>query len=109
MDAALINSKGFGGNNATAVILSPTVTRDMLTQKHGASALKEHASRNEAVQASCADYDEAAINGGNGTIYNFGVGVVEGDELTLSDRAISIPGQTLDINLSVENPYQDMT
>ena len=39
MDGAFINSKGFGGNNATALILSPTVTRRMLAQKHGAAAL----------------------------------------------------------------------
>ncbi len=42
MDGAFINSKGFGGNNATALILSPTVTRQMLAQKHGAAALTAH-------------------------------------------------------------------
>ncbi|MEM7363587.1 MAG: beta-ketoacyl synthase [Pseudomonadota bacterium] len=109
MDAALINSKGFGGNNATAAILSPFVTHNMLSKKHGANAMTEHARRNEAVQSACQVYDDASVNGANATIYKFGEGVVEGDELTLTDRSISIPGQALDIDLSVENPYGDMT
>ena len=33
MAATLINSKGFGGNNATAAILSPTVTKSMLQKR----------------------------------------------------------------------------
>ena len=36
IDATLLNSKGFGGNNATASIISPTLTAKMLTQRHGA-------------------------------------------------------------------------
>ena len=35
IDATFINSKGFGGNNATGAILSPTITRQMLEKKHG--------------------------------------------------------------------------
>ena len=109
MDAALINSKGFGGNNATAAILSPFVTHNMLSKKHGADAMTEHARRNEAVQSACRVYDDASVKGINATIYKFGEGVVEGDELTLTDRSIRIPGHKLNIDLNVENPYGDMT
>ena len=35
MDIAFINSKGFGGNNATATVLSPKVTMQMLAKRHG--------------------------------------------------------------------------
>lgn len=49
------------------------------------------------------------IAGKNSTIYNFGVGVIEGEELTISSDGISIPGQNKEISLNVENPYDDMT
>ena len=49
------------------------------------------------------------IAGKNSTIYNFGVGVIEGEELTISSNSISIPGQNKEISLNIENPYKDMT
>src|SRR5690606_3294276 len=58
MDAVLLNAKGFGGNNATASVLSPTVTRRMLERKHGARALDAWRGANEAVAAASAAYDE---------------------------------------------------
>lgn len=109
MDAAFINSKGFGGNNATAAILSPHVTRQMLEKKHGKKALGDHGKSNEAVQAKAHEYDQAMLAGENHIIYNFGVGVIEGESLSLSEEAIGIPGHDNVINLRVENPYEDMT
>ena len=49
------------------------------------------------------------IGGENSTIYNFGVGVIDGEELKITSDGISIPGQTNDISLQVPNPYEDMT
>jgi acetoacetyl-[acyl-carrier protein] synthase len=34
MDVAFINSKGFGGNNATAAVISPKVTLAMITKRY---------------------------------------------------------------------------
>jgi acetoacetyl-[acyl-carrier protein] synthase len=109
MDATLINSKGFGGNNATATILSPLVTRKMLETKHGKSRLLARDERNAAVEASISQYDAATTAGQNALIYNFGVGVIEGAQLTLSDQAINIPGLAQPISMVVPNPYEDMS
>ncbi|MFT5803878.1 MAG: acetoacetyl-[acyl-carrier protein] synthase [Candidatus Paceibacteria bacterium] len=109
MDATLINSKGFGGNNATATILSPLVTRKMLETKHGKSRLLARDKRNAAVEASISQYDAATTAGQNALIYNFGVGVIEGAQLTLSDQAINIPGLAQPISMVVPNPYEDMS
>ena len=109
MDAVFINSKGFGGNNATAAVLSPHVTRNMLEKKHGKTAMASHSQRNEAVQASATEYDVATTAGENRLIYNFGEGVIEGDALGLSENEITIPGHSNSINLRVENPYEDMS
>ncbi|MFT4633322.1 MAG: acetoacetyl-[acyl-carrier protein] synthase [Candidatus Azotimanducaceae bacterium] len=109
MDATLINSKGFGGNNATATLLSPSVTRKMLEKKHGKSRLLARDERNAAVESTIRQYDAATTAGKNALIYNFGVGVIEGAQLTLSDQAINIPGFTQPISMVVPNPYKDMS
>ena len=107
MDATLINSKGFGGNNATAAILAPHIVRKMLTKKHGNSAMAAHQALNEQVQDRVKAYDESMIQGENSTIYNFGVGVIDGEELQISETDISIPGQKNPVSLDVPNPYED--
>jgi acetoacetyl-[acyl-carrier protein] synthase len=109
MDAAFINSKGFGGNNATAVILSPHVTGKMLAKKHGKAAVTRHQKLNEPVRAGTEQYDTETTAGKNALIYKFGVGVIEGSELGLSPDNISIPGYEQAIDLRVPNPYDDMS
>lgn len=108
MDAVFINSKGFGGNNATASILSPTITAQMLEKKHGKNALTRHQKLNETVVENTHQYDVETIAGKNELIYKFGLGVIEGEELELSETSISIPGHSQKISLEVENPYDDM-
>lgn len=107
MDSVFINSKGFGGNNATAAILAPHVVEAMLEKKHGKSAFTEHARLNEHVNERIQAYDDSMLEGENSTIYNFGVGVIEGEELEISSQEISIPGQKKSVSLEVENPYGD--
>ncbi|XOV90302.1 MAG: beta-ketoacyl synthase [Pseudomonadota bacterium] len=109
MDAVFVNSKGFGGNNATAAILSPAVTLRMLKKKHGSAAMDQHRQRNESVRENTAQYDREVTAGKNTLIYNFGIGVVEGEQLVLSAESITIPGQPRQIDLRVPNPYEDMT
>ena len=109
MQAVFINSKGFGGNNATAAVLSPHVTKEMLREKHGKQAVKAHRKENEKVQERIKEYDDSMIAGENSAIYKFGLGVIEGEELKISSTRISIPGHKHDVSLEVENPYKDMT
>lgn len=107
-DSVLLNSKGFGGNNATGAILSPTVTMSMLTKRHGAKAMAAHKERCEAVASNAQDYDDRMINEGVSPIYQFGEGVVQGEELELSEDDIRIPGFPNSVSLNIENPYTDM-
>ena len=109
MDAAFVNSKGFGGNNATAAILAPHIVRAMLKKKHGAAALQRHAARHEKVAERIAAYDDSMIAGQNSAIYNFGVGVIEGEALGVSATGAKIPGQPHPVSFQPPNPYPDMT
>ncbi len=108
MDAVLINSKGFGGNNATASILAPHITQKMLEKKHGKDRMKAYAQRNEAVQENSHRYDAAATAGEIGPIYRFDHNVLDGDALEMSQSQLQVKGAQKAIDLRVPNYYADM-
>ncbi|MEM7217920.1 MAG: beta-ketoacyl synthase [Pseudomonadota bacterium] len=107
--AALLNSKGFGGNNATAAVLSPNVTTRMLTRRYGTSAMNAYFDRAAATQERALDYDETMLQDGVAPIYQFGEGVIEGEDLGLSPDSVTVPGFGQPVMLQAENPYTDMT
>ncbi len=106
--AAFVNSKGFGGNNATGVFLSPNQTLHMLERRWGRGALNEWRARNRDVHSRATAYDDAASGGAANTIYQFGEGVLEGDDLKMSDRIINVPGFGVPVSLEPQNPWKDM-
>ncbi len=108
MPGALINSKGFGGNNATGLFLSPDFSRRMLERRWGKAAFTEYQRRNEAVRESRKAYDEAMLEQTMPSIYRFGDGVLEGDDLTITKDSIRLPGFELPVSLDVDNLYGDM-
>ena len=109
LDVAFINSKGFGGNNATGLALSPNLTLKMLEKRHGRDELLAHARRNESVREKARDYDQRASYGEATPIYQFGEGVLEGEDLDFDDATIQIPGFEQPIELNMPNPFADMT
>ena len=104
-DACFINAKGFGGNNATGLVLSPAATERLLTKRHGAAALDAWRTRREATLAISATYERLADRGHFRALYRFGEGVLEGPELTISATQIEIPGYARPVSLDVDNPY----
>ena len=109
LEVAFINSKGFGGNNATGLALSPNLTLKMLEKRHGRDELLAHARRNESVREKARDYDQRASYGEATPIYQFGEGVLEGEDLDFDDATIQIPGFEQPIELNMPNPFADMT
>ncbi|OPX54218.1 beta-ketoacyl synthase [Oceanospirillum multiglobuliferum] len=110
MDSALINAKGFGGNNATGVILSPEVTLRMLTKKHGQDAMAAWQDKVKQQQHKAAEYLAKADAGQFELVYHFGSReVLEGPELQISDREIRIPGFEQTVSLELDNPFGDMS
>ncbi len=105
MDMALINSKGFGGNNATGLVLAPHVAREMLAAGADAAVMQRYAKKNESVCAAAAAYDGAARAGAAKTIYRYGEGVLTGEDLAVSKDAIEVPGVGASIPLLVDNPF----
>lgn len=104
-DAALINAKGFGGNNATGLVLSPQVTERLLARRHGQAALDEWKRRRAATQEIAEVFEREAGVGRFQALYRFGEGVLEGTELEVSAEHIKIPGYAQPVSLAVNNPF----
>ena len=109
IDATIINSKGFGGNNASASILSPHFTKKMLEKRYGKEALKDYYRRNEKVKEATANYDRVTSEGKNNVIYKFDNNVLGSESIAISESSISINNIDNDISLEIENNYQDMS
>ncbi|WP_288368021.1 beta-ketoacyl synthase [uncultured Alcanivorax sp.] len=95
LQASLINAKGFGGNNATAVALAPSVTREMLQQRHGAQAMARWESRRENVLEAKSRFRNHCLNETPRPIYRFNDGVLGDEAVTLSREAVQLNGGTI--------------
>lgn len=109
IDVAFLNSKGFGGNNATANVLAPHVVESMLERRYGAEAVQAYGVKRKASVAKAKEYDAEASKGNFDTIYNFGKNLIDETQITLSQTQINLPGFAHPINLHIKNRFADMT
>jgi len=109
MDVAFINSKGFGGNNATATLFSPDVTLAMMTKRHGSDNMMNYRDKAAKVEQARTAYQEQANNGEFQLIYRFGDGTLTDDDVELSSEDISVTGFANKISLPKINPFADMS
>ncbi|WP_415892583.1 beta-ketoacyl synthase [Neptuniibacter sp. PT8_73] len=108
MDSVLLNSKGFGGNNASAPVLAPHVVHNMLKKRYSATQLKEYQNKLEQTRAVASAYDQAAILGEAKPIYRYDHNVLQGEDLKISDTQIKLPGYANPVSLEVSNPFEDL-
>jgi len=107
MDVAFINSKGFGGNNATAVVLSPRKVDSMLAARYG-DKFQDYLLQREKTRAVAADYAERADAAELNVIYRFGDDLINDAEVTISRRELRLPGFAQSVLFKTENPWPDM-
>ena len=86
--AALINAKGFGGNNSTAAILSPEATAELLQSRHGTIETRG----SDEVQSRQARYHQDIDRGIIEILYHYGENIVEGSEIEMGPDSINVPG-----------------
>ncbi|ODS24417.1 beta-ketoacyl synthase [Candidatus Endobugula sertula] len=107
-EVAFLNSKGFGGNNATACILSPQKTQDMLACRYGNKIMKRYSKKNQSVVEKAENYNQSALRGDMSVKYHFGQSMVDEKEIKLSKTELRVPGFGSAIDLTHENIYKDM-
>lgn len=108
MEVCFINSKGFGGNNATGVVLAPQVVERMLRKRHGDPAMADWQIRREATRAAAAAYDQQALLGQFDILYNFGHDLIDDQQLQFSADGIQVPGFAQPLLYKKDERYSDM-
>ena len=108
MDIAFLNSKGFGGNNATASILSPQLTEKMLAKRYGKKATVEYQSKREQTREQANSYNEKFLQGSYQVIYKYGEDMLDDKTIEIDKNSLKVPGFGQAINLDNENIYKDM-
>ncbi|MGH1461671.1 MAG: beta-ketoacyl synthase [Neptuniibacter sp.] len=108
MDVVLLNSKGFGGNNASAPVLAPHVVTKMLEKRYDSKTLHNYQSKLEHTRQVAAAYDHASLQGEAKPIYLYDNNVLQGEDLNISNTEIKLPGYANPISLEIDNPFEDL-
>lgn len=104
---ALINAKGFGGNNASALLLSPATTKRMLNARYSDKEMKQWQVANEQVQQAQHGYDERMIAGEQKPLYLFDHGVLGDADIKLDSSKIEVGSKS--VSLDLQSPYTDIS
>jgi acetoacetyl-[acyl-carrier protein] synthase len=107
MHVAFINSKGFGGNNATAVVLSPQQAEKMMAARYG-EQLKTYFEKRQSTRQKAQAYADRADAAQFDVVYRFGEELIDEDKVCITKEGISIPGYTQDVAFDMESPFSDM-
>ncbi|GGK66113.1 beta-ketoacyl synthase [Amphritea balenae] len=108
MDSVILNSKGFGGNNASAVILAPHITEQMLEKRHGKAAMDLYRGKRNITCDIANTYNQNSVKGLTKPIYLYDHNVLTGDDVEISSQEIKLPGYSQTISLDIANPFDDM-
>ena len=106
MDFAVINAKGFGGNNASAAVISPDIAQRIVQNKSGKARWNEYQKKLEATETAKQHYEEKLLQGEFEPMYFFDHNVLSADDIDLSAESLATPlfGQSVDLTL--ESPYK---
>ncbi|PKG81514.1 beta-ketoacyl synthase [Colwellia sp. 75C3] len=108
MDIAFINSKGFGGNNATATVFSPKVTLTMMAKRYGTEAMETYQQKLVSVEQAQQVYRDNANKGQFDLIYKFGEGLINEADIELTSDSLTFAEFKNSIALPSKNPFDDM-
>ncbi|AAZ25745.1 beta-ketoacyl synthase [Colwellia psychrerythraea] len=108
MDIAFINSKGFGGNNATATVFSPKVSLSMMEKRYGAEAMATYQQKLIEVEQAQQVYRDNANDGQFDLIYKFGEGLIDEANIELTNDSLRFTEFKNSIALPSKNPFDDM-
>lgn len=108
MDIAFVNSKGFGGNNATATVFSPALTKQLLSKRFNEQDWAAYSDKLRQTNTMQAKYQQAADLGQYELIYKFGNGMLDETELVIETDTLTLPGFAKPVKLNVNNQYGDL-
>ncbi len=105
---AFLNSKGFGGNNATATVIAPSIAESWLQKRYGDSAWRSYLDKREATRMSAEQYDSAALRGDLKAAYHFGEQLLTDDDLQWGDGKLGVNGFGDKVELISDGGFTDL-
>ncbi len=105
--AVILNAKGFGGNNATGLVLSPNQTLSMLQSKYGADVITAYHEKNVVIQANSLENDQQTCLGNEKIRYKFGENVMDETSVSMTQNEIRLSEFEQAIPLAMTNPYSN--
>jgi len=108
LEVCFINSKGFGGNNASAVVLAPSVVERMLRKRYGETVFADYLARREQTRSAAQAYDQRALKGQLDIIYNFGQNMIDDSQIEITPDQIRIPGFGQALVFRKDDRFEDM-
>ncbi|WEM45835.1 beta-ketoacyl synthase (plasmid) [Photobacterium sp. DA100] len=103
----ILNAKGFGGNNASSLVLSPQQTMSMLSKKYSDDVMSAYYNKNKLVSQHAVANDVAACEGQELIRYHFGESVMDETSVVMTPEAVKLSEFAASIPLATENPYAD--
>lgn len=104
LDASLLNAKGFGGNNATSVVLSPRVCERMLASKHGAKVMAAWQQKREQVIQAAAEFDQRELVAASPLAYKFDHNVRDESHIAIDGKALAVEGYLQAVQFEMQSP-----
>jgi len=92
MPISFLNAKGFGGNNASTYIISPSKTCERLQHNSSEQQWQKYQQLNKSIRQQASIYDTQMSAGLIKPRYQFGENVLEPTDLDISDTEIRIKG-----------------
>ena len=108
LEVCFINSKGFGGNNASGVVLAPQVVERMLRKRYGAERFAAYVAQREQTRAAAQAYDQQACQGQLQIIYNFGHDLIDDQAIQMDAEQIQVPGFSQPLVFRQDTRFADM-
>ncbi len=108
LEVCFINSKGFGGNNASGVVLAPQVVERMLRKRYGAERFIAYVAQREQTRIAAKAYDQQALQGQLDIIYNFGHDLINDQGVAISAEQIQVPGFNQPLVFKKDSRFADM-
>ncbi|HEY6528549.1 MAG TPA: beta-ketoacyl synthase [Cellvibrionaceae bacterium] len=105
--AAFLNSKGFGGNNASALVIAPESTFGLLAKRYSQATLASYEEKRSQTQQRAQDYFAAADKGDLQAIYRFGEELLHEEDLVFSAEGIRIKGFEQAVPLTSAEGFED--
>ncbi|MDA9341164.1 beta-ketoacyl synthase [Gammaproteobacteria bacterium] len=107
-DFAILNAKGFGGNNGTALVASPQKTLNLLQAKYSKKELQKYEKANAGIKAALALEKKMILEGSTKSRYLFGEGVLDGMvDFEFNDQEIINKKTGEKFSLETTLPYKE--